>query len=191
MLQIVKEKNDFYTSVERALTEIDPNWASYDGVVIVGSHSPENIQQKLDLLRITRENKIPTLGICLGMQLMAVEFSKNVLGIKDATSQEFGPGVWVVEKMKDLRVGIFDVGKQKESHWHHFKVGEKFADLFKVQFETQMTDNVLESMRLKNHPFFCGVQYHPEYQSSKDKPHPLLVEFIKTCKKSNSNNQKA
>ena len=183
MVQIIKEKNDFFTSVERALTEIDPQWATYNGMVIVGSHSPENIQQKLDLIRIARENKIPILGICLGMQLMAIEYCRNVLGIKDATSQEFGPGVWVVDKLDILRVGIFTVGKQMESHWHHFKVAERFAELFYVHFNTQMTGDILESMKLKDHPFFLGVQYHPEYQSSKEKPHKDLVEFIKACKK--------
>lgn len=194
MLQIIKEKNDFFTSVERAFDEIDRDWRKYNGVVIVGSHTPDKIIDKLNMIRMCREQNIPFLGICMGMQLMAVEFAKNVLGIENATSQELEPTLSnnIVVKMPQLRVGIFPVHYKKEpvpeSHWHNYKVNEGFIDLFSVNFDTIITQDfmygkVLEYMKLKDHKHFVGTQFHPEYQSSKDKPHPILLEFIKICKK--------
>lgn len=96
--------------------------------------------------------------------MMAIEYSRNVLGIEDATSEEFGDGTFVVEKMKDLVVGL----KDGESYWHNYAVR---PDIFEKLVKNAMS------------PRFIGVQYHPEYQSSKDNKHPLLVSFINECKK--------
>lgn len=202
MLQIIKEKNDFFTNVERSFDEIDSGWRTYDGMVIVGTHNPDKIPEKLQIIRVARESKIPFLGICMGMQLMAIEFAKNVLGIEAAGSQEIQPALAnaVVVKMPELRVGIFPVdydGKSyNESFWHNYKLDENFAKLFEQHFKVAYSPFDLRSggkvpaiLKLKDHPFFCGTQFHPEYQSSKDKPHPILVEFLKACKK--SGNKKA
>ena len=190
MVQIIKEKNDFYTSVERAFTEIDKNWRDYKGIVIVGSHKPDKILEKLEMIRLCREHGIPFLGICLGFQLLAMEFARNILGIEGATSQELEPlGNAVIVRMPKLRVGIFPVEGKNESFWHNYKIGEEFFDIFKVHFDTIVSTvnfdhgRVLDYMKLRGRPFFVGVQYHPEYQSSKDKPHPILVEFLRACKK--------
>lgn len=177
----MKILNDFTTSVEKALSEIDPKWRDYDGLIICGTHTPINTEQMIDELHDAREKKLPTLGICFGMQLMAIEYARNVLDKKDATSQEFGKGTFVVHKLPALRVGMKEVKGRNESHWHRYGIGVDWAFEFKNAWDVVFNE-VVEEMYLKGHPHYVGVQYHPEYQSSKDKPHPLLVEFINTCK---------
>src|SRR3990167_2542888 len=170
MLQIIKSKNDFYTSVERAFDEIDSNWRSYNGIVIVGSHTPENIPQKLEIIRMAREQNIPLLGICMGFQLICVEYAKNVLGIENATSQEIEPTLAnsIIVKMPRLRVGIFPIEGKNESFWHNYKVNEDFIPLFNVHFDTKISDlnlnfggRILDYIKLKGHKHFLGTQFHP------------------------------
>lgn len=189
-MEIIKEKLDFSTSVEKALDEIDSKWRNYDGMIAVGSHFPLGIEEKIERIKFARENNIPFLGICLGMQLAVVEYCRNVIGITNATSQEFGySGEFVVVKLPNLRVGIFPVKhfddtETYESHWHNFAVGKGVGQLMGVKgVKVSFTENILETFQLSDHPFFIGVQWHPEYQSSKEKPHKLLVDFLQVCKK--------
>jgi len=153
---IYQGENDFTTSLFRALDEIDIKWRSYSGLIIPGSHKPEKIEEKLDHIKEARILKIPFLGICLGHQLAAIEYAQNVMGIADATSEEFGQGTYVVKKRKELNVGL----KNGESYWNNFEV-------------------VIEWIKPEH---FFTSQFHPEYQSSRNDPHPLLIDFIKTCK---------
>lgn len=149
--------NSFQTSVRRALDEIDINWPKYRGLIVCGTHTPENTEQFINKIKIARELKLPTLLICAGYQLGAIEYARNVLGVKDATSEEFGEGTFVVKKRKDgLNVGL----KDGESYWNNYE----------VVIEWQIPDN------------FFATQSHPEYQSSIDKPHPLLKSFIEYAK---------
>ena len=171
--------NDFDTSVRKAFSEIDPDWEMYDGLVVAGTHNPHDISNTLEKIRLARETSRPFLGICMGLQLMAIEYARNVLEIKDATSEEFGKGTCVVVKMPELRVGIFKVENRMESHWHNFKVNNEFIEDFEG-YGVTMTDEILEELSHRN---MVGVQYHPEYQSSKKNPHPLLKLFIEQCKK--------
>ena len=144
--------NDFSTSVERALTEIDRNWKKYPGLIICGTHSPSNPEYLIDRIRNCRQDGVPFLGICFGHQLAAIEWARNVGGIKDATSEEWGTGNFVVKKLPELKVGLHD----GETYWHNYE----------VDIEWEKPGN------------FFTSQFHPEYQSSKDNPHPLLVKFI-------------
>ena len=148
---------DFHTSVEKALSEIDEYWRELHGIVICGTHQPKEVEFLLERIRQAREQKIPFLGICYGHQLAAVEYARNVLGIKDATSQEFGEGTFVVKKLHKLKVGLHN----GESYWHNYEV---------------------DLPQWKNPSHFMTVQYHPEYQSSKSEPHPILVWFLNLCK---------
>ena len=149
--------NDFTVSVEKALEEINSNWRNYDGLIIAGTHSPHDVEMMIDKIREARETGRPFLGICFGHQLAAIEYARNVLRIKDATSEEFGQGTFVVKKLPELKVGL----KDGESYWNNYEV-----DLPGWE-------------KPKN---FITVQFHPEYQSSKERPHPILKEFLKCSK---------
>ena len=156
--------NDFNTSVEKALTEIDPDWKSYDGLIICGTHSPENWEEQILKIKEARETSRPYLGICFGHQLGAIEWARNRMKIKNATSEEFGvPGTFVVKKRIDgLKVGLHN----GESYWHNYEVAEGVEN----EFETYKPNTMIT------------VQYHPEYQSSKEKPHRVLIDFLNLCK---------
>ena len=147
---------DFQTSVRKALTEIDPKWESYDGLVVCGSHTPHDTEMIIEEIRKARNEKRPALLICLGHQLGAIQWARDN-GIPDATSEEFGIGTFVVKKRPKLKVGLRD----GESWW---------SDYF-VDIKWDIPD------------YFVSVPFHPEYQSSKGKPHPLLVHFLNICKK--------
>ena len=150
--------SDFPPSVEKSLSEIDEDWRDYAGVVICGTHDPKEVEFLLQEIRSAREDGIPFLGICYGHQLAAIEYARNVLGIRNATSQEFGHGTYVVKKRSELKVGLHD----GESYWNNYEVD-------------------LPAWNKPDH--FITVQYHPEYQSSKGKPHPVLVRFLNICRK--------
>ena len=149
--------NDYTTSVEKSLTEIDKNWRDYGGLIIAGTHNPHDTESMIARIRDARESGEPFLGICFGHQLAGIEFARNVLGIKDATSEEFGEGTPVVVKLPELNVGL----KNGESYWNNYEV---------------KLDN------WENPPHFFTTQSHPEYQSSVFNKHPLLVSFIKYAK---------
>ena len=152
--------NDFSTSVKKALTEIDSDYDQYEGLVICGTHTPHDTEAFLSAIKHARENNIPYLGICFGHQLAFIEYARNVLGIKDATSEEFGEGTPVVVKRNELKIGLH----KGESWWNHYEIPKELEDTWE---------------KPKN---FITCQFHPEYQSSKQKPHPLLVEFLELCR---------
>lgn len=154
--------NDFNTSVEKALSEIDPKWRDYDGLIVCGTHTPLNIESMIEAIKVAREEGKPFLGICFGHQLAAIEYARNVLGIPDATSEEFDvDGTLIVVKRPELKVGLHD----GESYWNNYEVDPEFLEEW-----------------IKDDNFFT-VQFHPEYQSAKGAPHPLLVKFLESCTK--------
>lgn len=182
----MKILNDFSTTVEKALTEIDPSWRRYNGLIVCGSHNPNNIESTILEIKKARDKKTPFLGICMGLQLGVIEFARNVLDIKDATSEELGEGSHVVKKMPELRVGLHPAmynGKvYLENFWHNFKVDiDAFPQLWDY-FEVGEANDVVSYMKLKDRENFIMTQFHPEYGSSKDAPHPILVDFINKCK---------
>ena len=152
--------NDFDTSVRRALTEIDPKWEDYEGLIICGTHSPEShdIEHQINEIRKAREDGTPFLGICFGHQLCAVEHARHIRGIGDASSQEWGKkgDTFVVQKLPQLKVGLHD----GNSYWNNYEA--------KIRWENPVN--------------FFTAQYHPEYISRKGKPHPLLVDFLRYAK---------
>lgn len=187
-MQFVETNKDFLTSVKRALNEIDPYYPSLDGLLIGGTHMPEKIEEKIEKIRIARETGIPFLGICMGMQLMVIEYFRNVLNVPKATSEEFDIlGVPVITKLGYERNGLHKVswkGKiTQESHWHNYAVrGSVINQLKNNGFYTSLTEDILEVAKLVKDNFFMGVQFHPEYQSSKLLPHPILKDFITACR---------
>lgn len=147
--------NHFNTSVEKALSEIFPKWRDLNGLIICGTHTPHNPEILIDEIKKARENKTPFLGICFGHQLAYIEYCRET-GIKDATSEEWGEGTFMVKKRNELKVGLHD----GESWWSNFEC---------------VDDNFPKPEH------FITVPYHPEYNSSIDKPHPILVKFLEKC----------
>ena len=155
--------NDFSTSVRKALEEISPNYESYRGLVICGTHNQQNVEALIERIRKAREEQTPTLLICAGHQLGFIEYCRNVLGVKDATSEEFGTrGTFVVKKRPELKVGLHE--------------GESWWSNYTPRYELSLLDSVSEIP-----DYFVSVAYHPEYQSTKEKPHKDLLKFIKLC----------
>ena len=180
--------NDFTISVEKALTEIDSGWRSYNGLIVCGTHDPKNTDKIIKQIKNARENNIPFLGICMGFQLMLIEWMRSV-------GFEIDPNATpkVISNLPNVRVGIRDVywrGKEsKESHWHNFAFARKHAGHFEKEWELSFTDGILEIAKLHCNLFHFGVQYHPEYQSSESNPHWIFKEFLSICRKV-SNKQK-
>ena len=181
------------------------------GVLVAPGFGERGIEGKLQAIKKLREEKIPFFGICLGMQCAVVEFAKNVLGIADAASTEVDPDtknpvIDIMESQKHLtqkggtmRLGAYKCelakgtlaykayGTQKisERHRHRYEYNNKY----KKQIEAKglestginLENNLVEVIELKDHPWFLGVQYHPELKSTVEKPHPLFVSFVKAC----------
>lgn len=189
-MNIPHSESDFHTSVEKALEEIDPKYKTYTGLVIIGSHAPENIDEKIQLIKEAREAGTPFLGICLGFQLMAIEWIRTMTGEAKANSTEVDPNTPtpVVVKMKRKHTGIrpvtwFDGTVSQESHWHQYALNPFQLKYFPNElWEVSLGEHAVEMLRYKPNPFYWGVQFHPEYESSKDIPHKLLVSFIEACK---------
>lgn len=182
--------NDFKTSVRKAFDEIDLHWESYDGLVVAGTHSPHNTDEIIMQIRKARENNVPFLGICMGFQLMAIEWVRSMGGLEQANSTEIDrqtPNP-VVVKMLERHTGIrpvtwFDNTVSYESHWHSYAMNPYYLRYFPQElWDVSFGEHAIEMLRARFHPFFWGTQFHAEYQSSKDKPHKLLVEFINVCK---------
>ena len=189
------------------------------GILIPGGFGKRGTEGKIESIKYARENKIPFLGICFGMQMAIIEFARNKLNIKKATSSEFGTGgvpiiglitEWnrdgkiIKGTKKDLggtmRLGLYDaklnenslikkIYKSKiiqERHRHRYEVNVGYKDKFEKKgmlFSGLSPDNMLpETIELKNHPWFIGVQFHPEFKSRPLAPHPLFSSFIKAAK---------
>jgi len=178
------------------------------GILVPGGFGDRGIEGKIMAVRYARERKIPFFGICLGMQCATIEFARNVLGFTDANSSEFNPRTkypvidLMVEqrKLKDMggtmRLGAYPCrlnnnslaakayhsGSIYERHRHRYEFNNKYKKQFIARgFEVTgicPTNNLVEIIEMKNHPWFVGVQFHPEFKSKPVKPHPLFRDFI-------------
>ena len=189
------------------------------GILIPGGFGKRGTEGKIAAITYARKNNIPFFGICFGMQMAVIEFARNKLNIKKATSSEFGPSrasvvglmsEWVKDgkKMKGtdkdlggtMRLGsyeaklkkgtlissIYNSTKIEERHRHRYEVNINFLEAFEKEgmiFSGLSPDLKLpEIIELKNHPWFIGVQFHPEFKSRPLAPHPLFSSIIKAAK---------
>ena len=182
--------------------------SKYDGILVPGGFGDRGIEGKLDAIKFARENKIPFLGICLGMQTACIEFARNVLNYKDATSTEFNentnyPIISLMTDQEDvvdlggtMRLGAYPCVLKKESkaydlykkeliserHRHRYEFNNKFREDFEKNgmkiVGTSPDNKYVEVVELENHPFFVASQYHPEFKSRPDKPHPLFFGWV-------------
>tara|TARA_B100002052_G_scaffold124554_1_gene114361 strand:+ start:1145 stop:2767 length:1623 start_codon:yes stop_codon:yes gene_type:complete len=192
------------------------------GILIPGGFGKRGTEGKISAITYARKNKIPFLGICFGMQMAVIEFSRNTLKIKNAGSTEFNKNCYPVigllsEWSKNgklikgtnidlggtMRLGSYEaklrhnslissIYKSKsifERHRHRYEVNNNIKDKFEMKgmiFSGMSPDNKLpEIIELKNHPWFIGVQFHPEFKSRPLNPHPLFSSFIKAAKSIN------
>ncbi len=181
------------------------------GILVAPGFGDRGIEGKITAIQYARENNIPFLGICLGMQCAAIEFARNVLGLKNAHSTEMEPTtkypvIDIMNEQKNvtlkggtMRLGEYPCtlqkgtkissiyGKQKisERHRHRFEFNNKYLKAYEdagmIASGINPDNNLVEIIELKNHPWFIGVQFHPEYKSTVENPHPLFVKFVRAA----------
>ena len=191
-----------------------------DGVLVAPGFGERGIEGKIAAVKYVREHNIPFLGICLGMQMAVIEFSRNVLGLKDANSTEMNPntsnpvidlmesqknvtdkggtmrlGSWACQlKADSLASHIYGSDTIQERHRHRFE----FNNTYKKEIENagmiatglNPETGLVEIVEIPSHNWFVGVQYHPEYKSTVANPHPLFVAFVKAALNFKKNNNR-
>jgi len=181
------------------------------GILIPGGFGLRGVEGKIKAARFAREHNIPYLGLCLGMQVATIEFARNACGIKDANSTEFDknakePVISLLEEQRgvksmgaSMRLGtwptkiakgtlaekIYGSTEVMERHRHRYEFNMKYRDRMNekgfVISGTSPDGTLAELIELRDHPYFVGCQYHPEFQSKPNKPHPLFKGFIQAC----------
>ncbi|MCB0773792.1 MAG: CTP synthase, partial [Flavobacteriales bacterium] len=228
------ELHDAYKSIKEALdhagaeneAKVDIQWIHSEkltaknvakhlqglsGILVAPGFGNRGIEGKLEAVRYARENKVPFLGICLGMQCAVIEFARNVLGLAEANSTEMNPDTpWPVISMMEeqkakvdmggtMRLGAYPCklsegsltalayGKTsiKERHRHRYEFNNDFLEQYRKAGMSAVGVNpqtkLVEVVEIKDHPWFVGVQYHPEYKSTVIRPHPLFTRFVQVA----------
>ena len=191
---------------------IEQKMQGLDGILVAPGFGERGIEGKIKAVRHARENGIPFLGICLGMQMAVIEYARNILGLKDANSTEMdentpNPVIDLMEEQKNItkkggtmRLGAWDcelvhgslahevykgADAISERHRHRYEFNNNYKELLengglKTSGVNKKT-GLVEIIELPNHPWFIGVQYHPEYKSTVANPHPLFVGFVEAA----------
>jgi len=193
-----------------------------DAVLVAGGFGHRGVEGKLEAIKYARENKIPYLGICLGMQLAVIEFARNVLGLEDANSIEFdnettNPLIYLIDEFMDqsgqkqlrthkspmggtMRLGEYPFtpadgthlkkayGNEDtyfERHRHRYEANPKYKEALEEagMIVSGESKGLIEAVEIKDHPWFVGVQFHPEFTSHLETPNPIILEFVKQANK--------
>lgn len=188
---------------------IEEKLKNLDGILVAPGFGKRGIEGKISAIQYVRENKIPFLGICLGMQMAVIEFARNVAGFQGAISEEMDAEAThkVISLMQEqktitnmggtMRLGAWDCSLLKgskifeaygkadisERHRHRYEFNNEYKQLLEnaglVCSGINPKTGLVEVVEIKNHPWFIGVQYHPEYKSTVANPHPLFISFVK------------
>jgi CTP synthase len=180
-----------------------------DGLVIPGGFGDRGIEGKIESLKYVRRNKIPTFGLCLGMQCMVIEFARNICGLKEANSTEFQKNTkYPVISLLEEQIGVKELGGTmrlgasetvllkdtkaykiynkkivSERHRHRYEFNAEYRKVMESHglevCGLSAEKGLVEIISLKDHPWYIGVQYHPEFQSKPTDPHPLFKDFMK------------
>jgi len=181
------------------------------GLLVAPGFGSRGIEGKISAIKYVREHNIPFFGICLGMQMAVIEFSRNVIGIKDANSTEMSehtphPVISLMDEQKEIenkggtmRLGTWDCSLSPNSRVHEIYQTDAISERHRHRYELnnayleQLTSNglratginpetgLVEIVEIESHPWFVGVQYHPEYKSTVLEPHPLFSAFVQAC----------
>ncbi len=195
--------------IEDDAVNMDEYLGDVDGILVPGGFGDRGVEGKLKAIRYARENKVPFFGLCLGMQSAVIEFARNVCGLTEAHSTEFNPDtphpvidlmpeqVDVEEKGGTMRLGVYPCKVTEgtltykayndeiiyERHRHRFEFNnayrEQLAAAGLVISGTLPNGRLVEIVELKDHPWFVGTQFHPEFKSRPTNPHPLFRDFVK------------
>jgi CTP synthase len=188
---------------------INDVFADVDGILVPGGFGDRGIEGKILAAKYARENKIPYFGICLGMQMAIVEIVRNIAGLKDANSSEFDPEtkhavIHILPEQRDIdekggtmRLGIYPCKLMKNSkasqiykdeliyerHRHRYEVNNEYREIL-IQSGVKLcglspSERLIEMVELSDHPWFIGVQFHPEFKSRPNRAHPLYKDFIR------------
>ena len=193
-------------TVENKLKDIE-------GIIVPGGFGNRGIEGKIETIKYARENKIPFLGICLGMQMAVVEFSRNVLNLTDSNSAEFSsttknPVIHIMEEQKNIkkkggtmRLGsypciiksgtlaskVYKKEKIEERHRHRFEYNNDYKERLEkkglICSGVSPDGNLVEIVEIENHPYFIATQFHPELKSRPNRPAPLFVGLIEAAKR--------
>ncbi|MDK2990901.1 MAG: synthase [Clostridiales bacterium] len=185
--------------------------ADVDGILVPGGFGDRGIDGKIMAIQYARENKVPYLGICLGMQTAVVEFARNVAGLKGAHSTEFDPSTpypvidimpeqkQIADKGGTMRLGAYPCNLKtgtlsakayeqsmiSERHRHRYEFNNAFREILQqhgmVIAGTSPDNRLVEIIELKDHPWFVAVQFHPEFKSRPNRAHPLFRDFVKAA----------
>jgi CTP synthase len=209
----VRNIHSEYLTPENAAEKLQ----NLDAILVAPGFGSRGIEGKIDAIRYARENKIPFFGICLGMQMACVEFARNVLGMTKAHSTEMNPDtdqgvIGMMEEQKKItqmggtmRLGTYDceltTGSKaasiygsthiSERHRHRYEFNNEYLEAFEKAGMIPVGKNpktgLVEIVEIPEHPFYVGVQFHPEYKSTVENPHPLFVGFVKAAKEAQQN----
>lgn len=195
----------------------DMDLSQMDGILVPQGWGKRGIEGKVKAIRYARENDVPYLGLCFGMQMATIEFARDVLGFKDANTEEAEDGtthpvIHTMDYQKELiknkeyggtiRLGAWPLKIKKgtrlekiygknlvlnERHRHRYEFNNKYKEAYEkagfVFSGTSPDGKLVEAIELKDHKFFIGTQYHPEYISRALVPHPIFIEFLKSASK--------
>lgn len=215
-VQVVNFHSEFITE-----ENVAEKLAGIDGLLVAPGFGIRGVEGKIVAVKYARENKLPFFGICLGMQMSVIEYARNVLGWKDAHSTEMNkdtqyPVIDLMESQIDItqmggtmRLGAYNCDIEKdtlayqiyqsttisERHRHRWEFNNQYlADFEKAGMKASGKNpdtGLVEIVEIPEHPFFIGVQYHPELKSTVESPSPIFVSFIKAAKEYNSKNGQA
>jgi CTP synthase len=206
-VQVINVHSEYITA-----ENVSEKLGELDGLLVAPGFGFRGVEGKIIAVKYARENNLPFFGICLGMQMAAIEFARNVLGIKNADSTEMNPETPnpVIDMMEEqkkitnkggtMRLGsypcvikentlaysIYGTTEINERHRHRWEFNNKYLKEFEnagmIASGVNPQTRLVEIMEIPNHPFFIGVQYHPELKSTVENPHPIFVHFIKAAK---------
>ncbi len=206
----VKVKLHYVNSEKLNEATIEKSLKEMCGILVAPGFGNRGIEGKISAVRFARENGVPFLGICLGMQCAVIEFARNVLGLPDANSTEMGstenPVIDLMEDQKGvtekggtMRLGAYPCQLTKgsliqkaygtdqimERHRHRYEFNNRYTDQFEAcgmkPVGVNPDTSLVEAVEVEGHPWFVGVQFHPEYKSTVTNPHPLFVSFVKAA----------
>ena len=182
------------------------------GIVVPGGFGPRGVEGMVDTARYAREHNVPYLGLCLGLQVMIIDWARSIMGLKGANSSELDPNTEhpVIHIMEDQRsvtskggtmrlgsypcipqentltMAAYQSAKVHERHRHRFEINNAYREAFinsgLVIGGVSPDGNLVETGEIRDHPFMVGVQFHPEFQSRPDRPHPLFSKFLSAAK---------